>query len=151
MRHFQWPIIQMTTKYLSPSGMAKFLLYRRRGRDDQNAIPGFGNDVGAHFDGGFYNMVFHPNFGQAGKVGRNYFFAYYSTPSLTGAHDGPTPQRCYEDALFDGSYLVLRRYEVIEGTLVVDESKTLDMFKIRLYNSTHRGGGMVFGKDGFCI
>ena len=106
-------------------------------------------EVGAHFDGGFYNMVFHPNFGKAGATGRNYFFAYYSTPSSTGKHDGPTPQRCKVDALFDGSYLVLRRYEVREGTLQVDLSKTIDMFKVRLYNSTHRGGGMTFGKDGF--
>ena len=106
-------------------------------------------EVGAHFDGGFYNMVFHPNFGKPGEIGHNYFYTYYSTPSLTGAHDGPTPQRCKVDALFDGSYLVLRRYEVIEGTLQVDLSKTLDMIKIRLYNSTHRGGGMLFGNDGY--
>ncbi|MEM8892903.1 MAG: PQQ-dependent sugar dehydrogenase, partial [Bacteroidota bacterium] len=107
------------------------------------------NEVGAHFDGGFYNMVLHPNFGLAGATGRNYIYTYYSTPSLTGAHDGPTPQLCKPQALFDGSYLVLRRYEVEEGTLNVDLSKTLDMIKIRLYNSTHRGGGMLFGNDGF--
>ncbi|MEM6806043.1 MAG: PQQ-dependent sugar dehydrogenase, partial [Bacteroidota bacterium] len=88
------------------------------------------------------------NFGLPGAQGRNYIYTYYSTPSLTGAHDGPTPQRCKPQALFDGSYLVLRRYEVIDGTLTVDLTKTLDMIKIRLYNSTHRGGGMLFGNDG---
>jgi len=107
------------------------------------------NDVGVHYDGGFYNLVMHPNFGLPGATGRNYLYTYYSTPSLTGAHDGPTPQQCKAQALFDGSYLVLRRYEVFDGTLNVDMSKTLDMIKIRLYNSTHRGGGMTFGQDGF--
>ena len=106
------------------------------------------SQVGVVWDGGFLGFAFHPNFGKSGATGRNYFFVYYSTKDQTGANSSPTPQRCPEDALFDGAYLVLQRYEVFEGTLTVDQSKTIDMFKVRLYNSTHRGGGMVFGKDG---
>ncbi|MEM6633671.1 MAG: discoidin domain-containing protein, partial [Bacteroidota bacterium] len=104
--------------------------------------------VGVVWDGGFLGFAFHPNFGKAGANGRNYFFSYYSTKDQTGANSSPTPQRCPEDALYDGAFLVLQRFEVFEGTLTVDETKTIDMFKVRLYNSTHRGGGLIFGKDG---
>ncbi|MEM6802928.1 MAG: discoidin domain-containing protein [Bacteroidota bacterium] len=105
-------------------------------------------NVGVVWDGGFLGFAFHPNFGKTGAQGRNYFFVYYSTPDINDRNDRPTPQRCPEDALYDGSYLVLQRYEVNEGSLQVDRSKTIDMFRVRLYNSTHRGGGLVFGQDG---
>lgn len=107
------------------------------------------SQVGVVWDGGFLGFTFHPNFGKAGAQGRNYFFTYYSTKDQTGANSSPTPQRCPQDALYDGAYLVLQRYEVFDGTLTVDQSKTIDMFKVRLYNSTHRGGGLIFGDDGF--
>ncbi|MEM6802910.1 MAG: PQQ-dependent sugar dehydrogenase, partial [Bacteroidota bacterium] len=122
--------------------------------DDENVTTktsfiDLSTEVGVVWDGGFLGFTFHPNFGKAGAVGRNYFFVYYSTPDINNRNDRPTPQLCPQDALFDGAYLVLQRYEVNEGTLTVDLSKTIDMFKVRLYNSTHRGGGMVFGTDGF--
>lgn len=122
--------------------------------DDENvntktSFIDLSSEVGIVWDGGFLGFAFHPNFGQAGATGRNYFFVYYSTPDINGVNDSPTPQRCPQDALYDGAYLVLQRYEVFDGTLNVDLSKTIDMFRVRLYNSTHRGGGLVFGNDGF--
>ncbi|MEO1451741.1 MAG: PQQ-dependent sugar dehydrogenase, partial [Bacteroidota bacterium] len=104
--------------------------------------------VGEVWDGGFLGMVLHPDFGQAGAPGRNYFYVYYSSPDNTGRNDSPTPQGCPNIAIYDGSYLFLARYEVNEGTLTVDPSSRLEMIKMRLYNSTHRGGGMLFGQDG---
>ncbi|MEO0896213.1 MAG: PQQ-dependent sugar dehydrogenase [Bacteroidota bacterium] len=122
--------------------------------NDQNTISkhpflDLSNDVGVVWDGGFLGMAMHPNFGQAGMPGRNYFYVFFSSPDQNGLNDSPTAQPCPESSIFDGSYLRLCRFEVQDGTLNVLPNSKLDMFKIRLYNSTHRGGGMVFGTDGF--
>lgn len=122
--------------------------------DDENttvktSFMDLSSQVGVVWDGGFLGFTFHPNFGLPGAQGRNYFFVYYSTKDQNGRNSSPTPQLCPEDALYDGAYLVLQRYEVFDGTLNVDFSKTIDMIKVRLYNSTHRGGGLIFGTDGF--
>ncbi|MCI4670298.1 MAG: PQQ-dependent sugar dehydrogenase [Bacteroidia bacterium] len=104
--------------------------------------------VGVVWDGGFLGMAMHPNFGKAGAQGRNYFYVYYSSPDINGRNDSPGPQPCPENSVFDGSYLYLSRFEVQEGTLNVMPNSQLDMIKIRLYNTTHRGGGLLFGLDG---
>ncbi|MEM6344773.1 MAG: PQQ-dependent sugar dehydrogenase [Bacteroidota bacterium] len=107
--------------------------------------------VGVVWDGGFLGMVFHPDFGVAGAPGRNYFYTYYTSKDSLGGNEPttPLPQRCPEDAIWNGNYVILSRFEVSEGTLnVIPNSETI-MIKVRMYNSTHRGGGMVFGQDGF--
>lgn len=109
------------------------------------------SQVGIVWDGGFLGMVMHPNFGVSGAQGRNYFYTYYTTKDSVGGNEPtrPLPQRCPQDAIWNGNYLILSRFEVSEGTLnVVPNSETV-MIKMRMYNSTHRGGGMVFGQDGF--
>jgi len=108
--------------------------------------------VGVVQDGGFLGMVLHPDFGTPGKPGRNYFYTYYSTRDSLGGNEPsqPTGQPCIEDATWFGGYLVLSRWEVTDGTLQVnDQVDELIMIKLRLYNSSHRGGGMVFGPDGY--
>jgi len=53
---------------------------------------------------------------------------------------------------FFGAYLRLSRFEVLAGAPVdnpvADPASDVVMLKFRLYNGSHRGGGMVFGKDG---
>ena len=48
-----------------------------------------------------------------------------------------------------GNYLYLTRFEVDPVTLVANPASRTDMFKIRMYGTTHRGGGLLFGDDGF--
>ena len=108
------------------------------------------SQVGVVWDGGFLGMVFHPNFGTPGAQGRNYFYTYYATKDGNGGNEptSPGPQPCPENSVFYGGYLVLSRWEVQEGTLNVITNSELEMIKIRLFNTTHRGGGLVFGDDG---
>lgn len=106
--------------------------------------------VGIVEDAGFLGLAFHPDFGKPTKAGRNYFYTYYSTRDSNGGHQPqvPIPPKC-EPRIWFGGYLVLSRWEVEEGSLVVKAESELIMIKLRLYNSTHRGGGLFFGNDGF--
>ena len=102
-------------------------------------------------DGGFLGLAFHPNFGTPSN---NYLYAFYSAKGSDGAW-GPTvcldPDcfTCEEDANWYGSYLRLSRYEVDPQTLVANKDSELQLFNIRQYNGTHRGGALTFGTDGF--
>lgn len=101
-------------------------------------------------DGGFLGMAFHPEFGSTS----NYLFAFYCAKGDEGAW-GPTlcldPDcfTCEEDANWYGSYLRLSRFEVNPQTLVADKESEVQMFNIRQYNGTHRGGALTFGADGY--
>ena len=111
------------------------------------------DSVGFVEDGGFLGMALHPDFGLPDSVGRNYFYVWYNTKDANGA-DFPntgTGIFCVEDNYnYFGNYLKLVRYEVIENTMEVNTTVgELVMIRMRMYNSTHRGGGMVFGQDGF--
>jgi len=108
-------------------------------------------EVGVVWDGGFLGMAMHPDFGKPNAPGRNYFYVYFSTRDGNGGHEptSPMPQPCISGAVWNGGYNILRRYAVIDGTLTVDQNSGIEMFKTRHYNSTHYGGGLAFGDDGF--
>jgi len=77
------------------------------------------------------NMVFHPQYGQAGSPNRNYVYVYYV-------------------ADLGGSQAVrLSRFTVTEGQNSVDKSTEKNLIQEPLADTYHRGGGMTFGKDGF--
>jgi uncharacterized repeat protein (TIGR03806 family) len=104
--------------------------------------PSLGNDAGKVFldisqglftgqDSGLMNMVFHPQYGQAGSPNRNYIYAYYVADK-------------------GGSQAVhLSRFSAIEGQNSVDKSTEQLLIEEPLPDTYHRGGGMTFGKDGF--
>ncbi|MEM9717930.1 MAG: PKD domain-containing protein [Bacteroidota bacterium] len=111
------------------------------------------DDVGVIWDGGFLGFAFHPEFGQAGSPNRNYFYVYFTAKGPNG-ENGPfscssTCFSCPDNANFFGAYLRLSRFEVNEGTLTVNPNSELRMINVRAFNGTHRGGGLVFGDDGF--
>lgn len=110
-------------------------------------------EVGVVWDGGFLGMVLHPDFGKPGSPNRNYFYVYYNTKDGDGGNEplSPLPQRCYADAIWNGGYNILERFEVVEGTFTVRTGTAYRqvMIKTRHYNSTHYGGALVFGLDGF--
>ena len=112
----------------------------------KNLLIDLSNKVGVVGDGGFLGFAFHPQFGTTGK---NYFYTWYATRNSAGEVPRPTQgQGCY-DQEEDGGYLVLRRYTMEENSIAVVPNSELTMIQIRLYGSTHRGGGLTFGDDGF--
>ena len=113
----------------------------------KNLLIDLSNEVGVVWDGGFLGMALHPNFGETGS---NYFYTFYTTRDVNGNNipNGYTTQNCTNEEYW-GNYIMLTRFEVADGTLdVVPNSKTT-LFKIRMYGTTHRGGALVFGDDGF--
>ncbi len=105
------------------------------------------NKVGVVWDGGFLGMALHPQFGISDK---NYFYTWYTTKDRNN-NDFPnnyTGQSCDSEEYW-GNFLILARYEADPNTLNVQESSEQILLKIRMYGTTHRGGGLVFGDDGF--
>jgi uncharacterized repeat protein (TIGR03806 family) len=107
--------------------------------------------VGVPWDAGLLGLAMHPNFGKEGETGANYFYIYYTTRDSLGGNEPsyPLPQLCREFAVWNGGYVHLSRLEVEEGTLDVVPGSELVMIKVRHYGSSHYGGGLAFGKDGF--
>jgi len=114
-------------------------------------------------DGGFLGMAFHPEFGQADSPYSKSFYVYYSSHcpydqandqvDTNNCVDFPTDPAQQRDLVFFDVYLRLSRFEVIDenpvnGILQGDLNSEDVLVNIRLYNSTHRGGGPVFGLDG---
>ncbi len=106
------------------------------------------DDVGVVWDGGFLGLAIHPDFGQQGK---NYMYVWYTTKDAQGRHYPNAFLSGFGCNLEDhwGSYLYLKRIEVDPTTYVMVPGSEFTMMKMRMYGSTHRGGGMVFGDDGF--
>ena len=114
----------------------------------------------AIWDGGFLGLIFHPEFGQPGSEFRNYFYVYYSSHCEIGPRpDGEGLQtdlttcdtsvpKASTGGYF-GAYLRLSRFEVPDDSTVGDPSSEKVMINMRLYNGSHRGGGMVFRNDGY--
>ncbi len=103
------------------------------------------------WDGGFLGLQFHPEFGQAGSPNRNYFYVFYcgKGPNGEAGPANPIAFTCENNPTYEGAYMLLERYEVQDGTLNVVANSVQTMIKLRLYNSTHRGGGLAFGNDGY--
>jgi hypothetical protein len=112
--------------------------------------------VAVVWDGGFLGLVFHPEFGNPGSPHRKAFYVYYSSHCpLDASRDAADLGDC-DDAYPRGStggffnvYLRLSRFEVFEGTAIGDPSTEQVLVNIRLYNGSHRGGGMAFRDDGY--
>ncbi|MFD0798525.1 PKD domain-containing protein [Maribacter chungangensis] len=111
---------------------------------DLSAEVGDRNE-GQVWDGGFLGLSIHPDFGTAGK---NFFFIYYTTASPSSTLGGPSGFSC-EVETFSQNYLKLERFEVDPVTMTLVAGSRVTMINRELYNTTHRGGGMEFGDDGF--
>lgn len=99
-------------------------------------------------DGGFYNLVLHPEFGVPGSPNRGYFYVYYTwkdaaTPNPSGFLGTGFPGNFYN------TYCRLARFTINDGSVAADPSSEQVMIHIRMYNDSHRGGGMAFDNDGY--
>ena len=119
----------------------------------KNMLLDLSADVGLVSDGGFLGMTMHPDFDAAVNP-KNYFYAYYATKNAMG-QDSPgfgqyTSQGCsYGESEYQGNHLILERFEVDPSTMTfVANSRTI-ILKHRMYGTTHYGGGLTFGDDGF--
>ncbi|MFH6602201.1 Ig-like domain-containing protein [Maribacter algicola] len=114
----------------------------------KNLVADFSDEVGIVWDGGFLGLAIHPEFGQAGK---NHMYMWYTTKDAQGRHYPNAFLSGFGCNLEDywGSFLILKRIEVNPVTYEMVPGSDLTMMKMRMYGSTHRGGGMVFGDDGF--
>lgn len=119
----------------------------------KNTLLDLSSEVGLVSDGGFLGLTIHPDFDAAVNP-QNYFYVYYATKNAQG-QDLPgfgqyTGQGCsYSDNEYQGNYLILERFEVDPALMTfVANSRTI-LLKNRMYGTTHYGGGMDFGDDGF--
>ncbi|SDI03289.1 PQQ-dependent sugar dehydrogenase [Winogradskyella thalassocola] len=114
----------------------------------KNLVADLSNEVGVVWDGGFLGLEVHPEFGTPGK---NYFYTYYTSKDQNG-NDYPdaflSGFGCYKEDYW-GGFLYLRRYEVNPNTFTIVPGSELTMLKMRMFSSTHRGGALEFGDDGF--
>lgn len=113
----------------------------------KNVLLDLSQKVGVVWDGGFLGLALHPEFG---TTGNNYFYTWYTTKDANGA-DFPnsyTTQNCDSEEYW-GNFLVLARYNLNPSSLVAQESSEQILLKLRMYGTTHRGGGLLFGDDGF--
>ncbi|MGF1557879.1 MAG: PQQ-dependent sugar dehydrogenase [Flavobacteriaceae bacterium] len=113
----------------------------------KNMLLDLSAKVGVVWDGGFLGLALHPKFGTPGF---NYFYTWYTTEDAN-SNDFPnmyTTQSCNSEEYW-GNFLVLARYEADPNTLNTQESSEQILLKLRMYGTTHRGGGLVFGDDGF--
>ncbi|WP_178984658.1 RICIN domain-containing protein [Winogradskyella helgolandensis] len=114
----------------------------------KNLVADLSNEVGVVWDGGFLGLEIHPEFGTPGK---NYIYTYYTSKDENG-NDYPNAFvsgfGCYKEDYW-GGFSYLRRYEVDPITFTVVPGSELTMIKIRMFSSSHRGGALEFGDDGF--
>ncbi|MDC6406905.1 MULTISPECIES: PQQ-dependent sugar dehydrogenase [Maribacter] len=101
---------------------------------------------GAVWDGGFLGLAIHPEFGV--DPTKNFMFVYYSTNAANNALGTNQGFRCNREN-FSGNYLILERFRVDPNTMLFVADSREMMMRRELYNTTHRGGGMTFGQDGF--
>jgi uncharacterized repeat protein (TIGR03806 family) len=111
--------------------------------------------VAVVWDGGFLGMAFHPQFGTPGSPHRGHLYVYYSSHcpidatrrlvDLAACNPNYPPGSTNG---FFGTWLRLSRFTVPDGQSAPDPASERVMLNIRLYNGSHRGGGMVFADDG---
>jgi uncharacterized repeat protein (TIGR03806 family) len=105
-------------------------------------------------DGGLLGMAFHPEFGTPGSPRRGHLYVYYASHCpLDAGGEGVDLAACpatYTTAAsgFFGIWLRLSRFTVPNGASVPDPASERVLLNLRLYNGSHRGGGMVFADDG---
>ena len=127
---------------------------------DKKAFMDLGDRVADVWDGGFLGLVFHPEFGQSGSPYELTFYAYYSSQcDLRPGFDAVDLGSCNNNFPteptngFYNVYLRLSRFtarwDAAAGVYRGIPSSETPMIHIRLYNSTHRGGGLAFGNDGY--
>ncbi|WP_299362096.1 PQQ-dependent sugar dehydrogenase [Winogradskyella sp.] len=119
----------------------------------KNTLLDLSGEVGLVSDGGFLGLTVHPDF-DAPTNPKNYFYVYYATKNGLGQDSPPfggyTNQGCdFSENEYEGNFLILERFEVDPTTMsFVANSRTIIM-KNRMYGTTHYGGGLDFGDDGF--
>lgn len=113
----------------------------------KNMLLDLSDRVGVVWDGGFLGLTFHPDFGSNGN---NYFYTYYTTKDRNGNNfpNRYTQQSCTSEEYW-GNFLVLSRHQMNPNTMEVVPNSEQTMLKLRMYGTTHRGGGLLFGDDDF--
>ncbi|MEM6799822.1 MAG: PQQ-dependent sugar dehydrogenase [Bacteroidota bacterium] len=99
-------------------------------------------------DGGLYNMVLHPEFGDPLSPHVGHFYIYYTwkdtaTPDPAGFLGTGYPGNFYN------TYCRLARFSIPLGSVAALASTELPMIHIRMYNDSHRGSGMAFDNEGY--
>lgn len=100
--------------------------------------------AGLVWDGGLLNMCFHPRFG----LDSNYVYLYYSARTPYASYPTTSQGTGYPGTFFN-VWGRLSRFTVNPATSLIDSSSEVIMINKRLYNGSHRGGGMSFANDGF--
>ncbi|MDH7912344.1 PQQ-dependent sugar dehydrogenase [Winogradskyella sp. SYSU M77433] len=121
----------------------------------KNVLLDLSSEVGLVSDGGFLGLTIHPEFDAATNP-KNYFYVYYCTKNSDG-QDLPgfgqyTGQGCYYSEtsdVYQGNFVILERFEVDPTTMSFVTGSRTTILKNRMYGTTHYGGGMDFGDDGF--
>lgn len=113
----------------------------------KNMLLDLSNKVGVVWDGGFLGLALHPEFGTAGN---NFFYTWYTTKDQNGNNfpNNYTTQNCDSEEYW-GNFLILSRYTMNPNSMQVNANSEQVMLKLRMYGTTHRGGGLLFGDDGF--
>lgn len=115
---------------------------------------------GGNLDGGLFGIALHPDFGQLDSPFRNYFYVYYAsfcplnnqldTVDLAACDPNyPTDANEMTRLVFFNVYLRLSRFEIPDGSTQADKASEVVLFNIRYINAFHRGGGPIFGRDGY--
>ncbi len=110
------------------SGRIFTLTASDEGLESKSLFMDISSQVLSGQDSGLLGFAFHPAYNNAGNASAAYFYLYY------------THQREGAD------YLRLSRFS---GAATGDVGSELVMFEQQLGEMMHRGGGMVFGDDGF--
>ena len=88
-------------------------------------------------DQGFYSLVFHPKFGQAGQTGENYVYACYSRKGVAGVSNP------------DASYWTLSRFTWLPGSGTIDAASEQILISQFDPHRFHQGGAMFFSNEGY--
>jgi len=113
---------------------------------EKNLVVDLSNSVGITGDAGFLGLAIHPNFGN----GDNFFYVYYTSKDSEGNNQPAqyTMQNCNNDEPYS-NYVILERFEVDPVTLTIVDGTRTNLIKNRMNGTSHRGGGIDFGDDGF--
>ncbi|MEM8488975.1 MAG: PQQ-dependent sugar dehydrogenase, partial [Bacteroidota bacterium] len=110
------------------SGRIFTLTASDEGLESKSLFMDIGSQVLSGQDSGLLGFAFHPEYNQVGSPNSTYFYLYY------------THQR------EEGDFLRLSRFS---GSATGNVGSELIMFEQQLGDMMHRGGGMLFGDDGF--